>query len=216
MPGRLAERQYVAQELVPAIDLIFKQQKWLKSELDLLVVGVGPGSFTGVRTAVVTARTLAQALRLPLCGVSLFECYFTLAKHEVGVVLDAGGQACYVAISAQSSDNLTHDRESVGKFMDLAVLSSVIRERQPELKRWLVAPRLLPLIGAATGDLEPLPALNNIAILQAKIAFRRVSLSGLDSVQPINREELSKTFAYEHVRPLYLREASITLKSTVT
>lgn len=40
------------------------------SELAYLAVAIGPGSFTGTRIGVVTARTLAQQLNIPLFGVS--------------------------------------------------------------------------------------------------------------------------------------------------
>jgi tRNA threonylcarbamoyl adenosine modification protein YeaZ len=43
------------------------------ADLDRLAVGVGPGSFTGVRIAVSYAKALAMARRLPLVGISSYD-----------------------------------------------------------------------------------------------------------------------------------------------
>jgi tRNA threonylcarbamoyladenosine biosynthesis protein TsaB len=42
-------------------------------DLDRLAVGIGPGSFTGVRIAVSYAKALALAAGLPLCGISSYD-----------------------------------------------------------------------------------------------------------------------------------------------
>lgn len=44
-------------------------------DLGFLAVAIGPGSFTGTRLGVVTARTLAQQLNLPLIGISSFAAF---------------------------------------------------------------------------------------------------------------------------------------------
>lgn len=60
-------------------------------DLSFLAVAIGPGSFTGTRLGVVTARTLAQQLDLPLIGISSFAAFawWWIYEHtlEVGQVL---------------------------------------------------------------------------------------------------------------------------------
>ena len=66
----LGERVSRAQTLLEDIDALLRQAGAHPSDLDLLVVGLGPGSFTGVRIGLAVARGLALSLELPGSGVS--------------------------------------------------------------------------------------------------------------------------------------------------
>jgi len=70
----LASRDMMARreaniKLVPAIDKLFHQSGLNKRDLSCVVCGRGPGSFTGVRIAVATAKGIAAGLKTPLYGV---------------------------------------------------------------------------------------------------------------------------------------------------
>lgn len=56
--------------LMPTIDFLMAQVGWKPSDLERIVVAEGPGSYTGLRVAVATAKTLAYALKIDLVGVS--------------------------------------------------------------------------------------------------------------------------------------------------
>ena len=55
----LDENMRHARDLVPAMDSACKQAGWDPRAVDVVAVSIGPGSFTGVRIAVVTAKTIA-------------------------------------------------------------------------------------------------------------------------------------------------------------
>ena len=58
-----------------ALDTLFQAAGSSLAKVDALAVGIGPGSFTGVRVAVTTMRMLAQVRGLPLVGFGTLECY---------------------------------------------------------------------------------------------------------------------------------------------
>lgn len=56
--------------LMPAIDFLMASLDWTPKDLDRIVVAEGPGSYTGLRIAVATAKTLVHTLNIELVGMS--------------------------------------------------------------------------------------------------------------------------------------------------
>jgi tRNA threonylcarbamoyladenosine biosynthesis protein TsaB len=69
-PERLTEPPAHAAELLPAINDVMERADITFGDLEAIAVGVGPGTFTGLRIGVATARALAKANELPLRAVS--------------------------------------------------------------------------------------------------------------------------------------------------
>jgi len=59
-----------AEILTPAIAFICEQAEIELQEVGAIAVDLGPGLFTGLRVGVATAKALAQALRVPMIGLS--------------------------------------------------------------------------------------------------------------------------------------------------
>jgi tRNA threonylcarbamoyladenosine biosynthesis protein TsaB len=69
-------------------------------QLDGVVVGTGPGSFTGVRMGIAAARTLALALDVPVAGVSTLVALAASAEGAVPVI-DAGRREVFVLVDGE-------------------------------------------------------------------------------------------------------------------
>ncbi|MDT6980068.1 tRNA (adenosine(37)-N6)-threonylcarbamoyltransferase complex dimerization subunit type 1 TsaB [Levilactobacillus zymae] len=59
-----------AEYLLPEIERLLKMADLQPTDLDRIVVAAGPGSYTGIRIAVTTAKTLASTLNIDLVAVS--------------------------------------------------------------------------------------------------------------------------------------------------
>ena len=71
--------------LMPAIDFLMNSLDMKPTDLDRIVVAQGPGSYTGLRIAVATAKTLAHTLKIELVGGSSL---LALAPEQVeGLVI---------------------------------------------------------------------------------------------------------------------------------
>jgi tRNA threonylcarbamoyladenosine biosynthesis protein TsaB len=82
----LGERASRAVTLLEDVDALLRQAGSHTRDLEALAVGIGPGSFTGVRIGLSTARGLALALDVPVAGVSTLDALAAGAPGAVPVI----------------------------------------------------------------------------------------------------------------------------------
>ena len=82
----LGERVSRAQTLLEDVDALLRQAGARPADLDRLAVGLGPGSFTGVRIGLAVARGLALSLELPGSGVSTLDALAAGAPDTLPVI----------------------------------------------------------------------------------------------------------------------------------
>jgi len=97
----LGERASRAVRVLADADDLLREAGKDRSELGGIVVGVGPGSFTGLRLGIAAARGLAFALDLPVAGVSTLD---ALAAGAPGAlpIIDAGRREVFTRVKDES------------------------------------------------------------------------------------------------------------------
>ncbi|MFN2627765.1 MAG: tRNA (adenosine(37)-N6)-threonylcarbamoyltransferase complex dimerization subunit type 1 TsaB [Gaiellaceae bacterium] len=96
----LGERLSRAVSLLEDVDALLRRGGASARDLDVLAVGIGPGSFTGIRIGLATARGLGLALDLPAAGVSTLDALAAGAPGAVPVI-DAKRREIFVLRDGQ-------------------------------------------------------------------------------------------------------------------
>lgn len=92
----LGERTSVPRTLLEDVDALLRDARAAPRDLDALVVGTGPGSFTSTRIGLAVAQGLALALDLPVAGVSTLD------------ALGAAGDGLYPIVDARRREVFVH------------------------------------------------------------------------------------------------------------
>jgi tRNA threonylcarbamoyladenosine biosynthesis protein TsaB len=82
----LGERASRAVRILHDIDSLLAEAGLAQADVDRIVVGTGPGSYTGLRMGLITGRTLSFALGVPLAGVSTLTALATGSPGAVPVI----------------------------------------------------------------------------------------------------------------------------------
>lgn len=188
-----------SETLMPHIETALAMARVKKDELDGIAVSIGPGSFTGLRIGLASAKMMAYALHIPLIAVPTLE---ALAHHCVceGVrlvpVMDAQKGNVYVQEFTWRADGdaLTLHEESSLAILPLAeVIARLSKTEQPVL-----------LLGDAMQrkvDVE-LPVNVRLAPIHARMP--RAACVGLAALTRLARGETDDPVT---AVPLYLRRS---------
>lgn len=92
--------QRQSEMMTSELENIIKRNNVDKKEIDSVVVGIGPGSYTGVRIAVTIGKTLAYALKTKIYAVSSLSLLKDVQKPTICVFNARSGRS-YVGVYAK-------------------------------------------------------------------------------------------------------------------
>ena len=161
-------------------------------EVGRIAVGIGPGSFTGLRVGIATARALAQALGLPLAAVGTL----SALAGGIGEAPESEGRARLAVIDARRGEVFAALYDELGDETWPPFLASP--EQLAERLATLAAPPL------AAGD----------GSLRFRATLEEAGVSPLADAHPAHRVSALHTcrigagaepLAFDRVEPVYLR-----------
>jgi len=99
------------EELLTRTDELLVSNRVALAQLGGIVVGTGPGAFTGMRVGIATAKALAYGLDIPIAGVATSEALLAAARavagapesHAVALLLPAGPSDRVLVLGAVAS-----------------------------------------------------------------------------------------------------------------
>ena len=202
-----------AEHLAPGIRSALASVDATPEDVTDVVVGIGPGPFTGLRVGIVTGRTFGFALGLPVRGVTSLdaiahEAWLQGRRGDLLVATDARRKEVYAAAYALADTGATRASDPVvARAADL-----------PPRMRALPAAGRGPLLygEALPHGIEPLDASGGAL---ADLAVRRLG-ELTDSFVPDGLQWTDPGHGFDGLEPLYLRRpdaapAAPTTKSTL-
>lgn len=182
--------RYHSALMIPAIQDMLAEKDLTVQDLQAIAVNVGPGSFTGIRTGIITARTMAQFLNLPVHCFNTFELLAADSMYPLAIYLDALRDRSYHATLSWCETGPKYWRQPPGLFT-----FNGHPPEHPMQARLLVSPGLVRHFP----DTKP-----------SIIPDDFFSPSAMAKLMAQYGSRFSR--AWQDVLPLYLQEPSITLK----
>ena len=182
-----------SQALLPAIDFALAEAHVAKRDLQRIVVGGGPGSFTGLRIAGATAKALTHALNVPLYAYS-------------GLAALAAGAATQQPVCALFDARRGEVYAACYRFADFARTETILEPAPRHIDEVLNALDVPGTLFIGDGALQNRAVISeaNGAIAPAHLAVpRAASLLWLCDTMP-HAGEVADIAAWE---PLYLRDS---------
>lgn len=94
--------------LVPKIEEGFQCVGKKPQDLKLVAVGVGPGSYTGIRVGTIVAKSISYSCKVPLVGVCTLKGFIPDCDGSFAAILDAKMAGSYILKGNRSKDVITY------------------------------------------------------------------------------------------------------------
>jgi tRNA threonylcarbamoyladenosine biosynthesis protein TsaB len=136
---RLDEARHHARDLVPAVSELLTMYGWQPQDVQAVVVSRGPGSYTGLRIGIVSAKTYTYVTGSTLLAVDSFAAIAIQAPaevHSVEVLTDAQQDQVYV----QGFHRLDADTWVAGSALRIQRWADWLNQRDPNT--WITGPGL--------------------------------------------------------------------------
>ncbi len=158
---RLDEARRHARELAPALAALLAEQGWRPRDVQAVIVSRGPGSYTGLRVGIMSAKTFVYAAGCAVLAVDTFAALALQAPAPVSridVLADAQQDKVYVQSFVRTPEGWRPATElAIRRFADwLAAREPSAWVTGPGLLKW--APRLpaeVPKVDAPLWEAQP-------------------------------------------------------------
>ena len=117
--------------LLPTVGRFLGEQNIRRSRLVGIIVGTGPGAFTGLRVGIATAKGLAHGLGIPLVGVSTGEALLAASGVEGGVLLLPAGPSDRLVVRPGAPARLVPGGSDPGLSDDETIVAVDLPDRAP-------------------------------------------------------------------------------------
>ena len=195
LPGHVALEQGLG-----ALTMVMQQAGVGPQDVERIAVGVGPGSFTGVRIAISYAKSLAQGWRKPLAGVNSFDALEAGLQIEEPLLCVVHGRAGVVSVRLRTSGRDVrasgYIRDVVGALGPaggrLLVLGDTQDVLEPLAERgWQVEPvhRVIEpaalAVAAVAAEREPARSFHEVRADYGELPAAKIpKIPGLDGEKP--------------------------------
>ncbi|EKV56515.1 tRNA (adenosine(37)-N6)-threonylcarbamoyltransferase complex dimerization subunit type 1 TsaB [Brachyspira hampsonii] len=102
------------EEILPVLDNFLKVNNFPLDKIDCIVLGIGPGSFTALRIAFATVKTICYTRNIPIVGISSLETLYKNISEKEGIkaaMIDARKGSIYA--------NIYNNDEKIAENTDL-------------------------------------------------------------------------------------------------
>ena len=125
-----------SQKLMPMIENMLKISEVNVNDMDMIAICQGPGSFTGLRIGMATAKALSHVNNLPIVGVNSLELLagnMDLSDKKICSILDAQRTQVYMGQYKFENNKLVEI-----KSVDVVEIDELLEELKSSNEEWIL------------------------------------------------------------------------------